>query len=145
MLVHVICYIADFLFFSEAHHASLACWTVRNCPRIQSRLTTRTYAEKVEPTARENARLLDELIATERETERQIRRTRRRARRPTIEPGDSGESSSEVYSVGFSIDSDGHLHPYSERYEAAREEEAYQRILERGRLELLRLYHEGRL
>ena len=66
MLVHVSCYIADFLFFSEAHHASLACRTVRNCPSIQSILTKRAYAEEVEHRARENARLLDELIATER-------------------------------------------------------------------------------
>ena len=102
MLDHVIRYIADFLSFSEAHHASRACRTVLNCPDIQSRLTTRAYAEEVWHARRENARLLDELIATETEIARQIRRARRRARKPTLELGASAEPNSDVYSCDSS-------------------------------------------
>ena len=96
MLIHVIGYIADFLSFSEAHHASRACKIVLNCPEIQSRLTTRAYAEEVWHGRRENRRLLEELLATETEIDKQMRWGGKRERRPTLELGGSADTGTEV-------------------------------------------------
>ena len=102
MLDHVIRYIADFLSFAAAYYASRTCRTVVICPEIQSRLTTRAYAEEVWHGRRENRRLLEELLATETEIECHIRRVRRRERKPTLELGDPADTSTEVLSCDSS-------------------------------------------
>ena len=102
MLDHVIRYIADFLSFAAAYYASRNCRIVVNCPEIQSRLTTRAYAEEVWHGRRENRRLLEELLATRTEIEYQIRRVRRIESRPTLELGDSVDTRTEVLSCSSS-------------------------------------------
>ena len=99
MLDHVIRYIADFLSFAAAYYASRNCRTVVNCPEIESRLTTRAYAEEVWHGRNENRRLVEELLATETEICKQICAVRRRERKPTLPLGDSADTSTEVQSV----------------------------------------------